>query len=338
MKINKKQLLDALETVKPGLANREQIEQSTSFAFLGNRVVTYNDEISISAPVTGMEITGAIQADNLYKFLGKIKKEEIELEVKGNEIVITSGKSKAGLTLQSEIKLPLNEDIAEKSDWNILPENFLQGVKFVVSACGKDMNRPVLTCVHVSQKGFVEACDNFRIAKYTLGGEMPLDTFLMPSTSVLTMHKLQPTQISEGKGWVHFKTEEGVVFSCRVFEDAYPDTKAFFNIQGEKVTFPKTIEEVLDMAGVFAKRDNVMDETVNITISDKRLKVSSKSETGWFEEEVNMAYEGENLSFDVTPHLLKQILSETLACVVGKSKLEFEGESWAYITMLRENL
>jgi len=335
MKINKKQLLDALEIVKPGLASKEQLEQTTSFAFFGGRVVTYNNEISISAPIHGMEITGAIQADNLYKFLGKIKKEEIELEVKGNEIVITSGKSKAGLTLQSEIKLPLNEDIAEKNDWNILPENFLQGVRFVVSACGKDTNLPILTCVHVSQKGFVEASDNYRIAKYHLGEDMPLNTFLMPSTSILTMVKLQPTQISEGKGWIHFKTEDEVIFSCRVFEDSYPDTKAFFNIQGEKVTFPKTIEEVLDRAGVFAKRDTVMDETVNITISDRKLKVSSKSESGWFEEEVNMAYEGENLSFDVTPHLLKQILSETLACVVGKGKLQFEGESWVYITALR---
>ena len=48
MKINKKELQEALERVKPGLASRELIEQSTSFAFMRDRVVTYNDEISIS--------------------------------------------------------------------------------------------------------------------------------------------------------------------------------------------------------------------------------------------------------------------------------------------------
>ena len=48
MKINRLILQKALETVKPGLANKEMIEQATSFAFMKDKVVTYNDEISIS--------------------------------------------------------------------------------------------------------------------------------------------------------------------------------------------------------------------------------------------------------------------------------------------------
>jgi len=39
MKINKKELKEALEIVKPGLANKEMIEQSTSFAFLKGKVI-----------------------------------------------------------------------------------------------------------------------------------------------------------------------------------------------------------------------------------------------------------------------------------------------------------
>ena len=49
------------------LANRELIEQSTSFAFMKNLVVTYNDEISITHPVEGLNLTGAIKADEFYK-------------------------------------------------------------------------------------------------------------------------------------------------------------------------------------------------------------------------------------------------------------------------------
>ena len=72
MKINKVELQEALEKVKPGLASRELIEQSTSFAFMGDRVVTYNDEISISHPVKNLDVTGAVKAQTLYAFLNKI--------------------------------------------------------------------------------------------------------------------------------------------------------------------------------------------------------------------------------------------------------------------------
>ena len=75
MKINKAELQTALEKVKPGLASRELIEQSTSFAFMGDRVVTYNDEISISHPVAGVDINGAVKAQALYDFVSEVKKE-----------------------------------------------------------------------------------------------------------------------------------------------------------------------------------------------------------------------------------------------------------------------
>ena len=67
MKVNKEKLRQALEIVRPGLANKEVIEQATSFAFMDGRVVTYNDEISISHPVEGIEIEGAVKADQLYQ-------------------------------------------------------------------------------------------------------------------------------------------------------------------------------------------------------------------------------------------------------------------------------
>jgi len=108
LKINKSNLQKALEIVKPGLASKELIEQATSFAFINGCVITYNDEISISHPVDGLELEGAIQAEKLYSILTKLKTDEIEVTINDKEIILQSGKSKIGLTLQSEIKLPLD--------------------------------------------------------------------------------------------------------------------------------------------------------------------------------------------------------------------------------------
>jgi hypothetical protein len=334
MNISKLKLQEALEKVKPGLADKASIEQATSFCFLNGRVVTYNDSISLSSPVEGLELTGAIEAEHLYKFLSKIKKDELELEIKGNELILTTGKAKAGLTLQSEITLPLDEELSKKGKWKDLPENFIKYLSFAVPSCSKELSKPVLTCVHV-QGSTIEASDGYRITKCTLKDEMPVNTFLLPSTSALEVVKLQPTKISEGKGWVHFKTEEDTILSCRIFEGEFPEIDAHLVVEGVRLELPNTIDEVLDRAMVFAKRDKVLSESVDISLSKRKLKISAKSDEGWFEESVNIKYENEDVKFSITPYLLKGILSETQECVLGKNKLKFQGENWEYITLLR---
>ena len=337
MKINKTELQKALEIVKPGLANKEMIEHSTSFAFINGQVKTYNDEISLSHPVEGLEIEGAVQATELYQLLSKLKKDDIEITVESNQIIIkASARSTAGLTLQQDIKLPL-EEIGDVGKWKTLPEDFIRHVSFAVGSCSRDMSKPVLTCVHVNKDGKIEGSDGFRIARCTLEKGMPVKTFLLPAASAIQMVRLQPTKIAEGAGWIHFQTKAGTVMSCRVFEDEFPDVTAFLEVEGIEVIFPRTILESLDRASVFSKRDHFLDEHITVVLEDNRMKVKSKSLTGWFEEELNMKYTDDSISFDITPYLLRDILNETLTCIICEDRLKFEGGGWVYITTLKIN-
>jgi DNA polymerase III sliding clamp (beta) subunit (PCNA family) len=334
MNINKSDLVSALEKVRPGLSAKEAILQSTSFAFLNGCVVTYNDEISLSHPVEGLEITGAVQATELYQLLKKLKQEEIDISVTDNEIQLVSGKTKAGLTLQTEIKLPLSE-VERKSKWKILPEGFKDALRFAVSSCSKDMSKPVLTCVHVSKDGFIEGCDNYRVARWTLEGEFPTGTFLIPQSSVLELLKLEPIKVALDGGWVHFITDDKTTMSCRVIDDSFPDTSKLLNVKGVELSLPEGITEVLDRAGVFAKRDATMDENVTIALEKGKVRVESKSETGWFKEEVPNEYTGDDLKFDITPSLLKDILKETNSFQACGRTLKFESGDWVYVVSLR---
>ena len=335
MKIKKSDLISALEKVRPGLSSKELIQQSTSFCFLEGNVVTYNDEISISHPVAGLEITGAVQATELYQLLKKLKQDELELTVTENEIQLTSGKTKAGLTLQTEIKLPLSE-VERKSKWKTLPENFKDALRFAVSSCSKDMSKPVLTCVHVNQEGFIEGCDNYRVARWTLEAEFPTGTFLIPQSSVLELLKLDPVKVALDGGWVHFITEDKTTMSCRVIDDHFPDTSKLLKQSGSEISLPEGIGKILDRAMIFAKRDSMMDEDVVIHVLESLVRIESKSETGWFKEEVeNIGYVGEDLKFDVTPSLLKNILSETSVFEHCGNRLKFSGTNWVYVVVLR---
>lgn len=332
MKINKTELQKALEIVKPGLANKEIIEQSTSFAFMGDRVVTYNDEISISHPVKGLDLTGAIPAQELYQLLRKTKKDELELSLEGAEILISSGRDKAGLTLSREITLPLDEfTLPEK--WKKVPTNLLSAIKFCSFSCSRDMSRPVLTCVHVRKDGVVEASDSFRITQYQTE-KLPVDTLLIPASSAQHLVNLDATEMAEGDGWGHFRTKEGTIFSCRVFADNYPDTSRFFTAEGTEIKLPKNLGDILDKAGIFAKQDFTLAQKTEITIADNKMTVRTENVAGWFEAQTNIRYKGDPISLAINPQFLQEIAEKELTCIVGTSLLRFEGENWKHVVAL----
>lgn len=340
MKINKHEFIKALEIVKPGLSNKELIEQSKSFAFMKDKVVTYNDEISVSHPIQGLNIIGAVNADELYRFLNKIKSEEIDFVQKDNQILIKAGRGKAGLVIESEIKLPL-EEIEHSDTWHDLPKGFIEAIDFVKYCAGKDMSRPILTCLEIHTNGYVQASDSHRIAKYELVKEMPIGTILIPAATVQELVKAQPVQVAEGRtkerssGWVHFKTEQGSVISCRVFNDEYPDTSTFFDIKGVKLNLPTNIQDIIDRATVFSKRDFQAAEKIIVTIENNRISIRAETETGsWFEEDANMKYKGSPISFMIAPYLLSGVLKETRTFTLSKDRMKFSGEYWEYLTSL----
>lgn len=334
MNINKQTLIKALETVKPGLASKEMIEQTTSFCFKDGKVITYNDEISISCPVEGLDLEGAISAEELYKLLSKIKKDEIDLEIEENEILIKSGRMKAYLTLQDEIKLPL-EEISGKKKWKDLPKRFSEALKFAAPTCSKDMSYPSRTCVHITKQGTVEATDSYRFSINEIN-EMPVNDFLLPSSEALQLIKLKPTKVSEGKGWIHFKNENEAEISCRVYEDQFPDVHQFVEVEGNEIELPKKILDILERAEPFYKRDYFLDEGIEVSISTNQIKISATGDHGRFEEDARIDYDKkEHLNFNITPYILRDIVEKTRKCIISDKMIKFAGENWIYIATLR---
>lgn len=334
MKLNKTELINALEIVKPALSNREIIEQATSFAFLDNKVVTYNDSISLSHPIKDLEITGAVRAEELYEFLKRGNKDEIQFAVSENELKIKCGKAKAGLRFYQEVKLPLHEVDGEK-DWRELPEEFTHNLMFVKDSASKDMSQPIITCVHVTEN-YLEAADGFQILRLYNEGGWPFENYLIRAEIIPEIHKISPTHVAELEGWLHFKNADDTVISCRVFMDSYPETTNHLAVKGQKIIFPNSMPDILERAMVFTKKDHLMDEEMEIKLEAKKLTVRGENDYGWFEEKAPVKYKGDSVVFYITPSLLQNILSRSNKCTLGKEKIRFEGEDWEYIAMLKE--
>ena len=331
MKISRVELLEALEKVKPGLANKELIEQSTSFAFMGDRVVTYNDEISVSHPVKGLEnMRGAIKAKTLYEFLARVKDEEIEIEQEENEVLIKTGRSKAGLRFEHEIRLPL-EEVGEIGKWKNLPEDFLPALSLCYPACSSDMSRPILTCVNI-RGDKVEASDSFQIIQYQLKKKMFAD-FLIPASSVKELIKYDIQEVSVGENWVHFRTSEGTIFSCRTVEGKFPDVEKFLGIEGEEFTFPEDMREALSRANVFAKKETDISTipTVKVIAKDGKLILSARNEYGWFEEKLKTQHKDVKFSFSIGVEFLISLFDRLKTCKISDNKIGFAGDSWKHV-------
>lgn len=335
MKINKEQLQAALEKVRPGLASRETVEQSTSFAFVGNRVVTYNDEISVSHPVENLDVVGAVKAQALYEFLNKIKKEEIDIEWEENQVIIKAGRSKAGLVLEQEVKLPIEEEIGEISKWKKLPENFIEALKFCHPCCSRDLARPILTCVHVD-KDKVEASDSYQIVVYKLDGKFPIKNCLIPAPAARELVRYNIKETAESESWIHFKTEDGTIFSSRVLDSEFPDTSHHLEIEGVEFEFPKNADQILQRANVFSKKEiNAGDvPPVTIEVKNQRVKISAKNESGWFEEESRVKYDGEPFKFAAGVEFLEALFGKVQNCIIGPDKIGFSGENWQHIVAM----
>lgn len=329
-------LLKALEIVKPGLSSQEKIEQTTSFAFINGRVITYDDSISISHPIPDLKFTGVIKAEELYKLLSKLKGKDLIVDSSDSEIILKSGRMKSGLTIQNEITLPIDEEIQIGGDWKKLPKSFLRNINFAQKSCSTNMTEPIYTCVNVN-KNIVEASDSLRIARCQLSKKMPVKPFLLPASSIPLISKLNPVYIAFGinGGWIHFKTKDDTIISSRIQKNKYPNLSKYLEVEGISFTFPENLLEILERAEIFASRDVKLDEEIEFNIGNNKLSVKSKSESGWFSESLKIKYNDDPFKFIIPPDLLKSILKETTDCIICENRLKFIGDDWEYISVLK---
>jgi DNA polymerase III sliding clamp (beta) subunit (PCNA family) len=340
MKVNKDKLKTALEAVKPGLSNNEIIEQSTAFAFTNGRVITYNNELCVSYPLEGVDIECAVEASELYDFIGKVKKEEIDIELTDDVLVIKAGRAKAGFPVEREIKMPV-DSVFERKEWKWIPENFLKACKFAIQSCSKNEIHFNLMCVHVKDNGEIEATDNTRLSHWDLGDLLKIETsFLIPANSIREVIKLNPKYITVEEDWVHFQNETSAIISCRTVDDNFPDISKVLNRKkkGTELNFPENINEVLDKAQVFLSKEIESARSVNIISKGNLLLVESKSDRGWFKEEIDLEENIDEFEFIINPVFLKDILKESNQCKVYNDMLEFRGDDWVYMTMTKQKV
>lgn len=322
-------LLEALTKVKPGLANNDLIEQSNHFIFNDDKIITYNDHITITCNFdTGIQ--GTVKADELYKLLQKIKDDNIRIQIEEDELIIKGKKIKAGIKLNSEINIKLID--IKKDNWKELPDNFLKAVKATIFSASKDFSYPILTNLYIDKDSII-SCDNRRFTKYKLDKEIE-NSFLLPADSAMELIKYDPIEYIIEENWVHFKNKENVLFSCRMGAGEYVDISEFLKMEGETIKLPDTLKEAINRIEILATSNFDHEKTIDIIIENNKLTCKADGDYGWAEEEIEIEYDGKEINFSTHPTFLKDILDDVTRAKVGKDSMLFKGRDFVHVMAL----
>lgn len=297
MTISRKVLLESLKKAMPGIENGNQtLQGADAFIFHDGKIFTYNDSIAVSIPleIEGLVdegIDGAVHADEFFKILSKFSADELNFAVSENgSWLLKCGKSKFEMTLMNfdfEERLEGVTPDSKKESWTKLPEDFIESI----GTCKMLGNKTPMSGIYFDGK-YVVSTDGFQINRYTLDTEIPKFWISDNSASeLLKFTNMKEIQLQEN--WVHFKTEDGSIFSIKTLDASkFPMEKLMTLMNTTKpteddlnATFPEELFNAIDRAETFAMSINDH-AAIRMILSPEKIEISSERQSGKYVEKV----------------------------------------------------
>lgn len=339
MEITKDKLKNALSTLKPGLSKKDGIGESNCFVFNNGYISTFNNELWFNYPMPEIQESFIIGSDEIMQLLDKTKVDTVTLNVTEKLLVLQAGKSKAGFNTIA-IEVPVDVSFFENKVWEKLPTDFQTAIKFAAMSASNDLINPIVQCVSVKSDGTIVGTNNFRLSFWDLGTTIPIKDTLIPADSILKILTINPTSFISDDEWIHFKNDEGVIASCRVLYDNFPNVTPVLNKikGGHSILFPDGINNALDKAIIFIE-DDKQAQTVSISYKSNYLSIDSESDSkGFYKERILMDADVSDFNFLIDPSFLKDILKRSKKCLLHTEQniISFQDENWTYLAMLKQ--
>lgn len=287
MKINRKEMISHLLKVMPGVETGTSIlEGADTFEFTEDGIFSYNDIIAVSVPVqTG--IVGAVKSKEFFNLLSKLKEDEFTLIQKKDTLIIKCGsvRAKIKLVVSATLDYLNNLDIANL-EWSKVESSLIDAFRL----CKLNSSNSPIRGIYVNGD-VCYSTDEIRIANAALA--VKYDTFWIDDSAAAELLKIADglKKISVGNGWVHFKSKDASVFSCKTNNaEIYP----FMGLLEKKLEtqkkkkdptgkLPTSFKEAIERVSVLSEDLNGF-SVVNMTFTKDELIISSHKDAGSVEE------------------------------------------------------
>jgi len=327
--VNRKKLLGDLGFLQSGLSRKGLVEQMLYLLFTGSTLKTYNGNLSVVCPFES-KFEGMVRLGELHSIVGDLTEDEVSLAAKGGELLITTESTKAGLRFrEGEFEAPT----FDFEEWNPLPDRFVTGLMFCLFSASRSVSQGVYTAVCI-RKDYILSTDDYRVSAYHLDAAIGEQDILIPVLSALELIKFPVIEYCEQFGWVHFRTESGVVVSCRTMLGDFPDCLSCLEVDGFRMRLPKRLGEVMSSVSSFAPGDLDLDKEVEVRIADGKLVCRGERETSWLEKELIVKYNREPLKFTINPVFASQVLDKVVTMIVADDRILFTATDFKHLVCL----
>ena len=341
MKVNRKELVNILSLLRPGLNKDEKGKETCHFIFFTDQITVYNDKMCIIHPFES-EDEFSVKGEEFYRLINGITDEEIDLIVKNNKIKIKSKTTSSQLALLEEDQKNVSEKIISLeenySKWIKLPSNFIEALSLCHFSASSDLTMGANSCVQiVGDKCY--ATDNVRASYYTMDETMK--NFNIPAKTVIELIKFPITEYCYNKKWVSFKTDDDVIFSCatvgEIFDCSQID-RLFLELENLPVVeLPDELKQTIIEVLILASDDVRTGKRIFISLNKNSLLVRAENELGFVEKTIEIDYEEEPLEMGINSNFITQILDRSYEMYIGEKSLYFAVPNFFHIMMKAES-
>ena len=321
-----------MSKIKGGISQgKDHVSQMRHVLFTGRDLVTYNENVAILYPF-GTDFNVSVRHDDLYKLVTSTFSEEdlsLELNEKGDQLLVSAGKTTAGLSalIENELtdkidalvdQLPSDDNTLK---WSSLPEKFVEGAQLCLFAASTDKEDFHHACLYVDKHGAV-CTDGMRASWYKFKEGFGRDEFMIYATDVSILSDFEIVDYYISDSWVNFVTADDVVICFKVLVGKKLDyVKSFFkNQEGAELTLVTELKAGIDSMIFMADGDTQSNKAMDISIKKDMLICNTETDRGWVNKEIDIEYAGDEIDLCINPIFLSQILATTTKAIVGKDR------------------
>lgn len=256
-----------------------------------------------------------VPAKTLNDYIHLLTDEKVNVELEGNEMLITCGSSSTKIKGEDPEEYPVIPEVEEVNSYSLLAEPFRKSLKNTLVAASSSDIRPELSGVHFSffpddHEGLVMAAtDSYRLAQKKMSvaqGEDSMECIVPADTSQEITRLISSAQNQTGESQVRISFNDNQLIvrygnfelSSRLVEGQYPDYEQIIpDSFATKAVFPvDVIIQKIKAASLFTTT-GVNSVTFDFDSEAKAIKVLSDStQKGEHHDQIDVSMEGQDNS------------------------------------------
>jgi hypothetical protein len=294
------------------------VAQLDHFVFFDKSITTYNGKIFISHPVD-IDLECSVVAEDLLNVIRTIDSETVTLTNEDDKLFIKSKDVSAELSTEvyEQTVLKTIEALGlRKFNWKKqgkpVPIDFINGIQQTRFTVSKDANCSFNSnCIHIIDNA-IESTDRFRATEFLMQDMM--EEMLIPASSANALLSIDPVQyIHTGKGNVHFKDEDGVIFSLVVMDGEFADVPSLIEKGAPEIEIklPESITKILGNFGKLSAGGTDVFKSMEVNIQDEQVVCRTSKMGCNITKTIPFPGMKKEASFQISPVLLNHVLSKT---------------------------